>query len=899
LFSAAQPGAVAGEAHTMANKAGVWGIEIGQCAFKALRLELQSDKVVATAFDYIEHPKILSQPDADPDQLTREALSKFLERNNVRGETVIIGIPGQSGLARFVKLPPVEEKKIGDIVRFEAKQQIPFPLEEVIWDYQKIGSGLVTDGFAMETEIGLFAMKRDMIYRSLQHFVEQNVEVHVIQMSPLALCNYIAYDLLNQDGSTHAIDGDPHSTAVKDSPDKTFKRKCVVVLDIGAEGSTLVITDGDRIIWQRSIPPGGNHFTRALTKDLKLTFAKAEHLKRNATKSPDLKRILAALKPVLNEFVGEVQRSLNYFTNTHRDAHIEYMMGIGNAFRLPGLQKFLAEKLQLDVRKLQKLENSEGEVLSDPVFSNNVLTFATVYGLALQGLRKGRIQTNLLPPDIQFQRMIRAKKPWAVAAAAALLIGFAGTTLGYTLQHNAVSGKQVEEQTSRGEALVKQKETWEKTFRNKEEEAKANEDAIKNLMLGKEERLDWILLSRFVNEAMPVPAIYVEGKFKNAGNGRYVVTDAEGKEHVFNLAGNQSNFYVIAKGEPTNITNVPDDEQVVLAYQVDAGARKYWEAKTNTKEIHPKEAFGRLWSRQAGGRVGEVKAEDEGIDALIQVNLESVTAMYSTDLKSFFSQVQTKQNFQEGMPNEKHRANAPEPAKGWVIELRGYTYNRGGRQFLMDTLVANLHARAEEALKVAAKEADAAPAEPDKKDDAAAKKDDADKKDGDKKEGEEKKAKKPAVAEVEPKADTLARLVGAKVSHIILYSYNKVEDPQRGKFEVIGTSVLPELVRTSSAPWASLLEGGVAAGNAGRRGPEMAGPVHPRPGGPGVPGGKPDDHKIGGAARGEFVVLFVWAEPLRKDYSGEAPAEGAGPGGPGGPGGPMMPPPVAPPKKGP
>src|SRR6202035_6136671 len=139
------------------------------------------------------------------------------------------------------------------------------------------------------------------------------------------------------------------------------KKKCVVALDIGADNTNLVITDGARIIWQRPIPLGGNHFTRALTKDLKLTFAKAEHLKRNATKSPDLKKILGALKPLLNDFVGEVQRSLGYFTNTHRDAQIEYMMGLGNAFRLPGLQRFLSEKLQLEVRKLGKMERLTGD----------------------------------------------------------------------------------------------------------------------------------------------------------------------------------------------------------------------------------------------------------------------------------------------------------------------------------------------------------------------------------------------------------------------------------------------------------------------------------------------------------------------------------------------------------
>src|SRR5262249_2590977 len=301
----------------MADQPGVWGIDLGQCALKALRLEVIDGKVTATAFDYVEHPKILSQPDADPDQLTREALEKFLSRNSLAGDLVAISIPGQSGLARFVKLPPVEEKKITDIVRFEAKQQIPFNLDEVVWDYQKIGSGMVTDGFAMETEIGLFAIKRDTVTRYLQHFKDVNVEVHVVQMAPLALCNYASYDLLD---------------SVEAETESGGKKQCAAVPDIGTGSSNLVTTDGQRIIWQRPIPLGGNHFTRALTKDMKLTFAKAEHLKRNATKSPELKQILSSLKPVLNDFVGEVQRSLGYFTNTHRDASIRYMVGLGNAF---------------------------------------------------------------------------------------------------------------------------------------------------------------------------------------------------------------------------------------------------------------------------------------------------------------------------------------------------------------------------------------------------------------------------------------------------------------------------------------------------------------------------------------------------------------------------------------
>src|SRR5260370_1933091 len=95
-----------------APRPGVWGIDLGQCALKAIRLENVDGQVTATAFDYIEHPKILSQPDADPDQLTREALELFLSRNNVKGHMVVITLPGQTGPPPSVHLPPLQEKQV-------------------------------------------------------------------------------------------------------------------------------------------------------------------------------------------------------------------------------------------------------------------------------------------------------------------------------------------------------------------------------------------------------------------------------------------------------------------------------------------------------------------------------------------------------------------------------------------------------------------------------------------------------------------------------------------------------------------------------------------------------------------------------------------------------------------
>ena len=104
------------------------------------------------------------------------------------------------------------------------------------------------------------------------------------------------------------------------------------------------------IVWQRNIPLGGNHFTKQLSKDMKLTFAKAEHLKRNAMKAENPKVVFQAMRPVFSDLVAEIQRSIGFFSSVNRDASIGRIVGVGNGFKLAGLQKFLQQNLQMEVR---------------------------------------------------------------------------------------------------------------------------------------------------------------------------------------------------------------------------------------------------------------------------------------------------------------------------------------------------------------------------------------------------------------------------------------------------------------------------------------------------------------------------------------------------------------------
>lgn len=484
----------------MARSDAIWGIDIGQCALKALRCRPSetAGKITADAFDYIEYRdgKILSQPDSDAEELVADALSQFLSRNAVRGDSVAISVSGQAGLARFIKLPPVEAKKIPDIVRYEARQQIPFDLNDVIWDYQRLGGGSEDEGFALETEIGLFAMKREAVFRTIEPFQKVGIEVDYVQLAPLALYNFAMFDLLT--------DLPPASQYDPENPPASL-----VMVSLGTDATDLVITNGYRV-WQRSVPIGGSHFTKSLTKEMKLTFAKAEHLKRNASAAQDPKAVFQAMRPVFNEFLTQIQRSIGYFTSLDRNAKIGRVVAMGNAMKLPGLRRYLSQNLGFEIERLDAFANLEGPaVLGAPIFKDNALSFGPCYGLCLQGLGVAGLRTNLLPKEIKVERLIRRKKPWAVAAAAALMAG-----CGISFASYAMTLAKLEPNYSRDNVTWAAAEAEAGRIANDAKKFQTDDDAVKatfkkysdigtTLVGNIEGRFAWAEVLKVINDALP------------------------------------------------------------------------------------------------------------------------------------------------------------------------------------------------------------------------------------------------------------------------------------------------------------------------------------------------------------------------------------------------------------
>ncbi|MDR0335559.1 MAG: pilus assembly protein PilM [Planctomycetaceae bacterium] len=485
----------------MAKKKAVWGIDIGNSSLKALRCQAADEpgKIEAVAFDFIEHSKILSQPGSEPAEILAETIKTFLSRNQTKGDRVAISVSGQNTISRFLKLPPVDPKKIPDIIKYEAKQWLPFDLDEVIWSFQPIGTaGRSTTAVPVDSEVGMFAMKRDIAKKTLSPYLTNAIDVDCIQSSPLAIYNFAAFDQLGiQDIEDYDPDNPPDS---------------LVILCIGTDATDVVITNGFSI-WIRSIPIGGSVFTKALTKGLKLTFSKAEYLKRNAASAQDPKAVFQAMKPVFNDMLSEVHRSLEYYQSLNRKVKFSKILAIGNAIKMPGLRQFLTQNLGYEVTRLSQFNRLSGsEVINSPLFKDNLYSFGVSYGLVLQQMGEAPLTTNLIPKEIVTDRIIREKKPWVLATASALLLGF---VLCFAGASNALRGISIGDY-GRAEDQAKTAQAYSSKMKSETAAVvgvfKEIDTIGRNLTSNVEGRITWLELLRALNSVLPVEKEQIDGQ---------------------------------------------------------------------------------------------------------------------------------------------------------------------------------------------------------------------------------------------------------------------------------------------------------------------------------------------------------------------------------------------------
>ena len=159
----------------------------------------------------------------------------------------IIQSPGHAVFTRFLSLPSkLKGPDLRQLVEFEAQQNVPFPIEEVTWDFQRVSSSDSND----EAEVLLVAIKNDAIDEINEAVEDGSLVGRGVDVAPVALFN-----------------------AFKFSYPET--EDAALLIDVGARTTDLIYIEGKRV-YTRSVPVGGAAASSAIAKEFDMSFADAE-----------------------------------------------------------------------------------------------------------------------------------------------------------------------------------------------------------------------------------------------------------------------------------------------------------------------------------------------------------------------------------------------------------------------------------------------------------------------------------------------------------------------------------------------------------------------------------------------------------------------------------------------
>ncbi len=366
----------------------VWGIDIGESAIKAVKMARVRDYLEIIRVDMIPigPPGGAEESTVDRETLLIAALEEFVRRHDPSDSRVIASIQGRNTFCKLITLPPVEPKRIPEIVRFEVKQQIPFRIEDIVWDYVQCKKDYAP---GEEIEVNLVAIRKEIVENFVETFAQAGIRLDGLQATPLALYNLVKYEL--------APEGN------------------VVVIDVGARLTDLVIVEGERF-WPRTLGIAGKHITKALEDKFEIPPAEAESLKLSAADSKHYQKIFGVVRPVLKDLVTEIHRTIGYYKSLSKDVTFDKVIFLGNGTKLAGFEKFFGENLPYRIEVVQGLKNIRvSRRLNLKALKGYLPGFGVAIGLAIHGLREGRLRVNLLPDEISGK--MRPGKIIAMAAA--------------------------------------------------------------------------------------------------------------------------------------------------------------------------------------------------------------------------------------------------------------------------------------------------------------------------------------------------------------------------------------------------------------------------------------------------------------------------------------------------
>jgi type IV pilus assembly protein PilM len=337
------------------------------------------------------------------------ALHELTAKLKIKGQKAWCSIPGHPVFSRFVKLPPVQGDKLAQVVEFEARQNVPWQLDEVSWDYE-----IVTKSDLGEIEVVLAAMKREPLNEMYDEVVSSGLKVVGLDVGPLALYNAFRYSYPDVD-------------------------EPALIVDMGARSTNLVFVEGERF-FTRNLLVGGAAVTNAVAKEFGIPFAEAERQKRSqgfvalggaVEDHPDegVNAMSKVMRNSMSRLHAEIMRTITFYRSQQGGSAPKRVFLAGGGSAVGYIAEFFTEKLKLPVEVFNGLRGVQTDRgVSADAAQIDAPALGELVGLALRGMGGCPCEIELIPDALASARDAARRAP-ALILAGLCLMGALGASI--------------------------------------------------------------------------------------------------------------------------------------------------------------------------------------------------------------------------------------------------------------------------------------------------------------------------------------------------------------------------------------------------------------------------------------------------------------------------------------
>jgi type IV pilus assembly protein PilM len=304
------------------NSKKVIGLDIGSSAIKVAELDVRGNSATLVSFGVNRTPPgvIASGEIVEPVTLS-QAVQSLVSQLGTKRKSISTGIWGSAVIIKKISLPRMDPNLIGEQIRFEAEQYIPFDINEINLEFYVLKKPTQNPE---SMEVLLIAAKKDIVFRYAEVVESAGLQCSILDVSSFALANCFMF---NYELPAGAIVG---------------------LLDVGSNTSNFVVMDNAEIVFCRDIPVGGSTYTNEIQRQMEISSEEAEALKISASGNqatpPQVQEIIAATHETVCD---ELRRTYDFYVATGADTQIQKLFLTGGALSTPGLMEKISQTLQV------------------------------------------------------------------------------------------------------------------------------------------------------------------------------------------------------------------------------------------------------------------------------------------------------------------------------------------------------------------------------------------------------------------------------------------------------------------------------------------------------------------------------------------------------------------------